>query len=410
MNKIPYSTFASHPKISTDSRNIADDSIFFALHGASFNGNLFAISALEAGAAYAVIDDESLLERHPDRRENLILVEDTLKALQELAHEHRERLAIPIIAITGSNGKTTTKELLHAALSKKYRCAATRGNFNNHIGVPLTLLEIPRDTEIAIVEMGASAPCEIALLSEIAAPNMGVITNIGRAHLEGFGGEDGVAKGKGELLDYLLKSGGLAFIPTDDQMLSSMADKREELNRVDYSYSLSEGVKHHLVGSYNLKNIATAMAIALHLGVELKDIDSAIYEYRPTNNRSQYHKSESNTIIVDCYNANPSSMQASISNFAKDGGKVLILGQMLELGEWSRSEHERVLKQALAIDGSRVILVGQEFSFATESDRVSYFPTRDLLATELMESPIIGAKILVKGSNSVGLKDIIELL
>ncbi len=418
-----YRLFEQYPRISTDTRRIEPGSLFFALKGASFDGNAFALTAVRMGAAYAIIDDPKLAAENPCVCSKLIYVEDVLSTLQLLAAHHRRVLDIPIIAITGSNGKTTTKELLCAVLSTRYRVTATVGNLNNHIGVPLTLLSMTHNTEVGIVEMGANAQGEIAMLCEIAAPNYGIINNIGRAHLEGFGGEEGIKKGKGELYDYLLSTEGVAFVASDDSTLMDMAYLREGLNSVEYPFALANGIKHQLEGDYNLKNIASAVAVATYFRVERECIDSAIAEYIPQNNRSQRRVTQHNTLVIDCYNANPSSMEASIKNFLADEEstlpKVMILGDMYELGEWSEAEHRRVIELSTSTKDAQVILVGSNFGAAFEaahqslgldSDKVLLFGSRGELEGYLESSPLRNAMILIKGSRGVGLEQIINLL
>ncbi len=412
-----YELFCRYPKVVTDSRNIEQGSIFFALHGLNFDGNDYAVKALESGAANAVVDRAELALHDHDQR--LILVDDTLVALQQLSRLHRQRLAIPIIAVTGSNGKTTTKELLAATLATKYRVWATRGNFNNHIGVPITLLSMSSDTEIGIVEMGASAQGEIALLCSIAEPNYGVITNIGRAHLEGFGGVEGIKRGKGELFEGLSKSEGVAFIAEEDSDIVDIAARFDSLRSVNYSYRLGEGVESNLEGEYNTKNISTAIAISSKLGASKVFICKAISRYTPTNNRSQCIESADNTIIADCYNANPSSMEAAIANFAKreqgvrEAGKILILGDMLELGEWSEREHSHIIELALASKAKRVWLVGDNFkqsyqAMGLNKRSVKLFESQSELSAYLKKRKPKGYLILLKGSHSIGLESIIE--
>ena len=359
-----YDIFREHPHISTDTRNIGADSIFFALRGATFDGNRFAAEALDKGAAYAVVDDPAAVTD-----ERMVLVGDTLGALQELAREHRRRLAIPILAISGSNGKTTTKELVSRVLAERFEVYATRGNLNNHIGVPLTLLAMTRDTQFGVVEMGASACGEIALLASIAEPNYGILTNIGRAHLEGFGGPEGIRRGKGELLDYLAANGGRAFVPREDEMLTNMAAERDGLAAEYYSITLAEGLENHLEGHYNRFNIAAAVAVGRYFDVADERIRHAVGSYVPDNNRSQRTETGRNTLIVDCYNANPSSMRASVANFlAEPPGtrtrRLLILGDMLELGAWSAEEHAAVIRLAAQAPQTEVMLVGTEFARA----------------------------------------------
>ncbi len=427
-----YSYFRLHPTISTDTRRITPGSIFFALHGATFDGNDYALSALEAGAAYCVVDREGLGELS----ERIVEVEDTLVALQALARHHRRELGIDILAISGSNGKTTTKELVSRALAEKYNLYATQGNLNNHIGVPLTLLAMDHTTEIGVVEMGASSCHEIELLCSIAEPNYGVLTNVGRAHLEGFGGEEGVRRGKGELFDFLAKSGGVAFVARESEVIMQMARERlkDGLKVVEYSYDLGGEIEHHLEGEYNRYNVATAVATAQALGVEREAISRAIESYHPTNNRSQRVETDRNTLIVDCYNANPSSMQASIENFCREvfsarASKVVILGDMFELGEWSEMEHRRVIDLVSRGGVDHIYLVGKEFSrvssqppleeseerdesedAAIKRAKITSFETRQELEEYLKESPLSGVVALVKGSRGVGLEKILTLL
>ncbi len=411
-----YSIFCNHPRITTDTRKVTPDSIFFALRGASFDGNEYATKALELGAAWAVVDRADIVEQNPDKASKMLLVDDSLKALQSLARQHRRALGIKILAITGSNGKTTTKELLARVLSKKYRTYATEGNLNNHIGVPLTLLSIPAQTQFAIVEMGASSCKEIELLCSIAEPNFGILTNVGRAHLDGFGGEEGVKRGKGELLDFLDENGGEAYIATENETIRSMAASRIGLHTIEYSYTLSEGVKHNLEGEYNRYNIAAAVAVGLHEGISQEDINSAIESYKPTNNRSQRSQSANNIIIWDCYNANPSSMQVAIENFAAEqfpsmAGKVAILGDMFELGEWAPQEHLRTAQQALNSDIERIILVGKNFSKIDLRDpRIEFYESREDLEKELAQRGITARALLIKGSRGVGLEALSALL
>ena len=410
-----YDIFREHPHISTDTRNIGADSIFFALRGATFDGNRFAAEALDKGAAYAVVDDPAAVTD-----ERMVLVGDTLGALQELAREHRRRLAIPILAISGSNGKTTTKELVSRVLAERFEVYATRGNLNNHIGVPLTLLAMTRDTQFGVVEMGASACGEIALLASIAEPNYGILTNIGRAHLEGFGGPEGVRRGKGELFDYLAANGGRAFVPREDEMLTNMAAERDGLAAEYYSITLAEDLENHLEGHYNRFNIAAAVAVGRYFDVADERIRHAVGSYVPDNNRSQRTETGRNTLIVDCYNANPSSMQASLVNFRQEPlegctRKILILGDMLELGDWSDAEHRHIISLAAEIPDARILLVGPHFAKAYRSLEsrpadTTLYPSQEVLAAELRKHPVSQALILVKGSHSIGLERLADLL
>lgn len=411
-----YNLFTDHPRISTDSRRIEPDSIFFALHGANFDGNRFARAALELGAAAAVVDDRELYDSSPELHEQLFLVDDTLAALQELAREHRNALAIPVIGIVGSNGKTTTKELVAAVLAEKYEVYATRGNLNNHIGVPLTLLAMSHDTEFGVVEMGASACGEIALLASIAQPNYGIITNIGRSHLEGFGGVEGIRRGKGELFDFLNAHGGRAFVRQEDSTLAGMAAERDTMAVEYYPASAADGFRSRLAGDYNRFNIAAAVAIGRYFGVDEERMRSAIAEYEPTNNRSQRVVTQRNTIIADCYNANPTSMEAAVRNFlaeplASRSHRVAILGDMLELGEWSEQEHRTIA--ALATGGSEceVMFVGGCFgAVSADYPQARFFASRAELEKYLAEHPVANSLVLVKGSHGIGLDKILPML
>lgn len=417
--KTLYEHFKSHPQISTDSRQIAAGSLFFALKGASFDGNRFAADALEKGAAYAIIDNPEIAEKHPEWRDRFVVVDDTLKALQALAREHRRALGIPILAIAGSNGKTTTKELTAAVLERDRKIYATRGNLNNHIGVPLTLLAMTPEIEFGIVEMGASACGEIALLCSIAEPDYGLLTNIGRAHLDGFGGPEGIRRGKGELFDFLALHNGRAFVPQEDPTLSEMAQEREGLQVETYSTRLAEGVEHQLEGDFNRLNIAAAMAVGRFFEVSEESIRSAIAAYTPSNHRSQRMERARNTLILDCYNANPSSMAASLGHFGQEplgekSRKAIILGDMLELGSWSHEEHIRILKQALSIPEVEIFLVGPHFTEAHAAlgapAQSTCYPSRHQLVEALQHHPIDQALILIKGSHSIGLEHLTEIL
>ena len=412
-----YNAFSNATGVTTDSRKIESASLFFALHGASFDGNDYAIQALEQGASYAVIDREDILSNNPQYAERLILVEDTLQALQALAQEHRRRLAIPIIAIAGSNGKTTTKELVSRVLAEKFEVSTTKGNLNNHIGVPLTLLAMSESTEFGVVEMGASAQGEIALLCSIAEPNYGILTNIGLSHLEGFGGVEGIRKGKGELFDHLDQNGGRAFVPQEDKVLCEMACEREDLAVEYYSRSISEGFRSNLTGDYNRYNIAAAVEIGRYFGVADERIAEAILSFSPDNNRSQAVKTERNQLVVDCYNANPSSMEVALDNIAtmEAEQKVLILGDMLELGEWSEEAHINILRKA-DTTAERIILVGNEFAkaFVAVGEELSaeyaLYPTTADALVALDKSPLDNALVLLKGSRGIALEKLIEKL
>ena len=411
-----YALFRRHPHVSTDTRRIEPGSIFFALRGATFDGNRFVNEALAKGAAWAVADDPAAAGT--DAR--VLVVDDTLRTLQELARTHRRTLGIPILAVAGSNGKTTTKELTSRVLGSRFVLHATRGNLNNHIGVPLTLLAMTPDTEFGIVEMGASACGEIAGLASIAEPDYGILTNIGRAHLEGFGGPEGVRRGKGELFDYLAAHGGLAFVPDEDPTLVAMAAERPSLRVERYSRTLADNIPSHLEGEYNRYNIAAAAAIGRHFGIPDVDIRRAVAGYIPDNNRSQRTETRRNTLIVDCYNANPSSMRASVANFLNEGlgcrtRRLLILGDMLELGEWSCGEHAAIIRQATQDPKAEVWLVGSEFERAWQSleehpARVRRFASCGELTEELHARPVEGALVLLKGSRGIGLERALEAL
>ena len=409
-----YDLFRDHPRVTTDSRHIEPGGIFFALKGERFDGNRFAAESLRLGAAFAVADDPALRDDPAAREGRLIVVDDALGALQELAREHRRELGIPVLAVTGSNGKTTTKELLRRVLSERFTVLATGGNLNNHIGVPLTLLSLTREAEFAVVEMGASARGEIALLASIAEPNYGLITNIGRAHLDGFGGPEGVRRGKGELFDFLRDNGGRAFVAAEDATLTAMAREREPMAVEYYSLALADDVPCHLEGEYNRANVAAAVAVGRYFGIAEERILHAVDSYVPTNNRSQRMLTERNTLILDCYNANPSSMQAALDNFLVQqpdagAGKAVILGDMLGLGDWSRDEHRHVVRLAARDTQARILLVGEHFAEACRSldplpPNVTCFPTRQELEEHLDRNPLSGSLILVKGSRGIGLE------
>ena len=411
-----YTAFTNSTGVITDSRKIEEGALFFALHGASFDGNNYAIQALEQGAYAAVIDREDILNNNPQYADDLILVEDTLQALQALAREHRRELAMPIIAIAGSNGKTTTKELVSRVLAEKFEVSTTKGNLNNHIGVPLTLLSMTEATEFGVVEMGASAQGEIALLCSIAEPNYGILTNIGLSHLEGFGGVEGIRKGKGELFDHLDQNGGRAFVPQEDNTLCQMAKEREDLAVEYYSRSIDEGFRSNLTGDYNRYNIAAAVEIGRYFGVADERIAEAILSFSPDNNRSQAVKTERNQLVVDCYNANPSSMEVALDNIStmEAEHKVLILGDMLELGEWSEEAHINILHKADTI-AERIILVGKEFSKAYEKcnelqSNYALYPTTTEALEALSNKSINDSLVLLKGSRGIALEKLINIL
>ena len=425
-----YQKFLECGAVTTDSRNCPEGSMFFALKGASFDGNQYALSALEKGCRYAVVDDTKVAV--DDR---FILVEDVLKALQELAARHRKALGTTIIGITGSNGKTTTKELVSAVLSKKGNVLYTQGNLNNHIGVPLTLLRLTPQHKMAVIEMGANHPGEIAALVNIAQPDYGLITNVGRVHLEGFGSFEGVKKTKGELYDYLRSHGGMAFLLTDSADLTEMASGLRtigygstdcETNYVSGAltseatspfisvrvkcFDQSAEIKTHLIGAYNLPNVLAAVCVGRFFDVPLSDVRSAIEAYTPTNNRSQLVKTASNTLIVDAYNANPTSMAAAISNFAQLDMpcKMCILGDMGEIGAESINEHKKIVALLKENGLDNVYFVGKTFREA--STGYKYFENVNVLKEFLASNPLKNVTILIKGSNSNHLSTLVDAL
>ena len=382
--------------VSTDTRNLPAGCVFFALHGANFDGNKFAKQALEQGASLAVIDNPEYV-----LPEGTLLVEDTLLALQDLARAWRRELGLPIIGITGTNGKTTTKELLATVLSTKYNLHYTQGNLNNQIGVPLTLLQITRAHEMAIVEMGASHPGDIKELVDIAEPNCGLITNVGRAHLEGFGSFEGVQETKKELYDYLLDHQGFIFRNTDNPYLAKMAG---DLHTIPYTTGkMPDGT--HLVGEYNAENVSAAICVGEHFGISREQALEAIRQYVPTNNRSQKMQTANNQLIVDAYNANPTSMQAAINAFK---GDTYILGAMRELGEYSHLEHQNIVNMLAERKADCVFLVGEEYLQTTSPYPV--FENVELLHKHLEEQPIKGKNILLKGSRSTKMEKLLDIL
>ncbi len=370
--------------VSTDTRNLPAGCVFFALHGEHFDGNTFAAQALEQGASLAVIDNpEYAIEG------KTLLVPDTLLALQELAREWRRTLHIPVIAITGTNGKTTTKELTAAVLATRYKVHYTQGNLNNQIGVPLTLLQLTRAHEIAIIEMGASHPGDIKELVEIAEPTCGLITNVGRAHLQGFGSFEGVMSTKAELYDYLHQHGGFIFRNTDNPYLAQMAG---ELTTTPYTTGAMPE-QSHLVGAYNAENVSAAICVGTHFGIPYQQALEAVCAYEPSNKRSQLLQTARNTIVVDAYNANPTSMLAAINAFK---GDTYILGEMRELGEYSHLEHQNIVNMLLERKADKVLLVGKEYKTTTAP-----YPIYDdvqALCDALQAQPIQHAHILLKGS------------
>jgi UDP-N-acetylmuramoyl-tripeptide--D-alanyl-D-alanine ligase len=424
-----YRLYQESKGVSTDSRTVGKGQIFFALWGDNYNGNKFAADALARGALCAVIDDP-LFET-----ENTILVDDCLFELQALASHYRKELKVPVLAITGTNGKTTTKELIAAILSKKFKVHYTRGNLNNHIGVPLTILSASPDTEMLIIEMGASHIGEIRTLCIIAKPDYGLITNIGTAHIEGFGSADGVARAKTELYEHLRKVNGIALYNDKDPLLTEKifkfinravpfsdptgTDLIVEAAPSDLTLKISITYLHlthiintNLFGSYNIENIRAAVATGLFLGVEMKDIIEAIEQYKPANNRSQVKRTKINTLICDSYNANPTSMRAAIDSFSaiKADHKVIILGDMLELGDKSEEEHLKVLKMLQSDVAEKVLLVGPVFFKISAKSGFEVFDKIDKVMEFLKGESLTGNTILIKGSRGMGLEKIYDLL
>lgn len=424
-----YKIYLAHPIVTTDSRNCPDGSIFFALKGETFDGNAYALQALGKGCAYAVVDNPQIAQQD----ERLLLVDDVLTALQQLAAHHRRCWAGTVIQITGTNGKTTTKELLGAVLSQTKNVLYTQGNLNNHIGVPLTLLRITSQHEVAVVETGANHPGEIALLSQIVQADYGLITNVGRAHLEGFGGFEGVKQTKGELYDNLVSRGKKIFLNTLDADLCQMAQSRGycipqnalpyveakvnaeqafvQLQWREEGQSSWHQVDTHLIGTYNLPNLCAAVTVGLHFGVIPAAINQALSEYIPTNSRSEMRSVGTNRLLVDAYNANPSSMEAALQNFTALAGehKVVILGDMRELGEESLLEHERVLERLQQMELEQIWLVGDEFGRAIHdkpfaaNPAVRIFQNVEQVKDVLRANPLTHATILIKGSNGTRL-------
>lgn len=445
-----YNRFKECGSVTTDTRSLKGGEMFFALKGENFDGNDYALKALEAGASYAVVNKDSAVGAVADPR--LIKVDDTLKTLQELARWHRSMTFVDgkpltVVALTGTNGKTTTKELIREVLSVKYRVTATEGNLNNSIGVPLTLLKIDSQTQIAVVEMGASHPGDIKELVDIALPNYGLVTNVGKAHLLGFGSFDGVMKTKGELYDYLRRTSDKVFLNVDNPYLCRMASERNLQSDPERPYSLllpygldyqggyvlpstpeypylrvalpsEDGaemvINTNLVGSYNADNVMAAIAVGRQFGISLDEAVKAISAYIPSNNRSQMTKTQRNTLIVDAYNANPTSMAAALDNFANVEApcRYAMLGDMLELGSDSAKEHETIICKALALGFDGVFFVGGEFrsAVAGELEKATFFSTSDELASWLDANPIDGAVVLIKGSRGTRMEKVIAHL
>jgi UDP-N-acetylmuramoyl-tripeptide--D-alanyl-D-alanine ligase len=440
-----YTLFLQHPVISTDTRKIAINSLFFALKGENFDANQFAAKAIEAGAAYAIIDNPEY-----KTSDQYILVDDALTTLQDLARYHRQKLTIPVIGLTGTNGKTTTKELINSVLSQHFKTQATQGNLNNHIGVPLSILTIDQSHEIAIIEMGANHQKEIAMLCTIAQPTHGLITNVGKAHLEGFGGVEGVKKGKGELYDYLggeAGKPGVVFVNSDSDALLEMQQARGLENVIFYgTHNIDNLVNGHLVenspflslewtnndiaanhlvktqltGAYNLDNILAAICIGVYFKLTDDEVNKGIESYQPKNNRSQIVQTETNTLICDYYNANPSSMFVAIENIGKLEAKrkVLILGDMFELGEESIAEHEVIIKKAMDTDVDERIFIGKDFVAGRQSivhgpwsmdEKTIFYETAQDAIEGLKAYPIKNATILIKGSRGMALERLVQL-
>ncbi|MCL7754795.1 UDP-N-acetylmuramoyl-tripeptide--D-alanyl-D-alanine ligase [Polaribacter sp. Z022] len=411
-----YKIYSKNYLVDTDTRKIRKNTLFFALKGDNFNGNKFADKALELGAKYAIVDEK---EYHLN--DKTILVDNVLETLQKLANYHRNELKTTIIGLTGSNGKTTTKELINAVLSKKHNITATIGNLNNHIGVPLTLLSMTPKTEIGIVEMGANHQKEIEFLCSICEPNFGYITNFGKAHLEGFGGIEGVIKGKSELYTYLEKNNNIVFINPDDKI---QVEKSENIKTIPFNSSLkfissnpfvklsfnSVTIESNLIGKYNYSNIAIACTIGDYFKVSTEEIKEALQNYVPDNNRSQIIKKETNNIILDAYNANPSSMKAALENFETiaDKNKTVILGDMFELGKTSLKEHQEIIDFTEKLKFSNLFFVGENF-YQTTSNTKLYKTFEDLLY-HLKNNPLKHQSILIKGSRGMRLERLLDII
>lgn len=421
-----YELFIHNPKITTDSRNCPHGSIFFALKGERFDGNQYAEKALAMGCSYAVIDNSEYLSG-----DRTILVDNVLLTLQQLAQRHRRALGLPVIGITGTNGKTTTKELLAAVLSTKFNLLYTEGNLNNHIGVPLTLLRLTHKHEMAVIEMGASHPGDIRELANIAMPNYGIITNVGRAHLEGFGSFEGVIKTKGELYDYVRRTRGKIFIKKENKDLQDISQGIDQITYGTDTTSFVSGqvvscnpfltfnwkqqgkintVETHLIGDYNLDNVLAAIAVGRYFRVPSARISRAIAAYEPNNNRSQLKETADNILLIDAYNANPSSMKVALNNFAamQVSPKAVILGDMRELGPGSDDLHAEVVAQVKAANFDKVYLCGEHFE-NTGKEFAPYATTKELIEA-LKSAPLKGYHILIKGSHGMALEKTVEIL
>jgi UDP-N-acetylmuramoyl-tripeptide--D-alanyl-D-alanine ligase len=420
-----YQLYLQYPSVQTDTRKLKEGDLFFALKGPNFNGNGFAQQAIDAGAAYAVIDEKEFAIEG-----RTFLVDDVLTTLQQLANYHRQQFSIPFIAITGSNGKTTTKELIHAVLSSTFKTYTTEGNLNNHIGVPLTLLKIKGDAEMAVIEMGANHQKEIASYCEVALPTHGLITNCGKAHLEGFGGVEGVRKGKGELYDHLRSNDGTAFIMWDYDYLHEMskgishtvtygtteadvvgeATESDPFLKVQFKKGFEGVVTTQLVGSYNLPNVLAAVAVGTYFKVDAQKIKQALENYVPSNSRSQLVEKGSNKIILDAYNANPSSMKLAIENFSKTkaDNKVLVLGAMAELGVESPQEHQNIIDEISKYQWQQVVLVGK--NFADINHPFLQFNSSSEASEWVKEQNFQNTYFLIKGSRSTQMEKVMEAL
>lgn len=427
-----YKTYLSNPVVCTDSRNIKKGSVFFALKGENFNGNQFAEQALKEGCSYAVIDEDKY-----KKGRQYFLVSNVLETLQQLANHHRKQLHIPVIAITGSNGKTTSKELTTTVLNKKYFTLATQGNLNNHIGVPLTLLSINRNHQVAVIEMGANHQGEIAALCKIAEPNYGIISNIGRAHLEGFGGFEGVIKAKKEMYDFIKNNQGVLFVNADNDLLMDISSDMDRIlygisEKSDYIGQFIEAnpfvklkwkkitsekniedttiINTQLVGKYNFENILLAICVGAYFRVDDFKIKEAIEDYVPSNNRSQIVKKNSNTILLDSYNANPTSMAAAIENLSEmeAGNKVLILGDMLELGADSLKEHQLIIDLIQKKNFNKIFLVGKWFSKADNKINAVVFQNVETAAEWLRNNKLANVTVLIKGSRGMKLEKTVD--
>ncbi|MCF6182015.1 UDP-N-acetylmuramoyl-tripeptide--D-alanyl-D-alanine ligase [Lutibacter sp.] len=413
-----YNLYTQSFKVDTDTRKIRKGSIFFALKGENFNGNLFAEEALKKGASYAIVD-----EIIKSKNNHIIKVNNGLQTLQKLANYHRKKLAIPIISLTGSNGKTTTKELINTVLSTKYKTVATQGNLNNHIGVPLTLLSMTPKTEIGVVEMGANHIGEIKFLCSIAEPNYGYITNFGKAHLEGFGSFENIIKEKSELYKFIKKANGTVFINSDDNIqikqaigLKTVAFNQKKITLKSFNPYVNVNfknitIKSNLIGTYNFTNIATAITIGDYFKVEPLTIKNAIENYIPTNNRSQIILKNTNEIILDAYNANPSSMEEALTNFSllKSKNKIAILGDMFELGKTSLQEHQKIADLTTLFNFNKVYLIGKAFSTVTVKN-ASQFESFEAFKKSQNYINVNNTSILIKGSRGMALERILDLL